>query len=313
MRLAPEMENVPKVVLERLKASAPVVNHPDADVLTAFSEQSLPDREREQVVEHLARCGDCREILTLALPETDLDQIVAGSAVGGWFRWPTLRWGFVTAGVVIAALGVLQYQRRSHISTFMAERSAAPTIAARDESRSGAALPEAAAERKKLEKAVAPVSSSESPTNDVSNVTPNGLAAAPMPKSPAQAEMPVVRTPARGSAVSGQNLAALPHGPRMNQSQINQNQTSQQQVTLALESPPYPPAVGGQSMGTRFRLRLRRQSRKPRQLLQAVTLANCSRCRISASISNRRMAVLPRAPWTKQGPMASWSATDPRF
>jgi len=33
--------------------------HPDADVLTAFGERSLPGAERAVVLDHLAQCGDC--------------------------------------------------------------------------------------------------------------------------------------------------------------------------------------------------------------------------------------------------------------
>ncbi len=62
------MQNVPKIVRERLRAVTPAVNHPDADALTAFAEHSLPELERDVVLEHLARCGDCRDIVALALP-----------------------------------------------------------------------------------------------------------------------------------------------------------------------------------------------------------------------------------------------------
>ena len=60
------MQNVPKIVRERLKAAATIVNHldshPDANVLTAFAERSLGENERGVVLDHLARCGDCRDI-----------------------------------------------------------------------------------------------------------------------------------------------------------------------------------------------------------------------------------------------------------
>jgi hypothetical protein len=64
------MQDVPKIVEARLQraghASAEI--HPDADLLTAFAEQSLGESERGQVMEHLARCGDCRDVVALALP-----------------------------------------------------------------------------------------------------------------------------------------------------------------------------------------------------------------------------------------------------
>lgn len=115
------MQNVPKVVRERLKAAAPVVSrpdadssaHPDADLLTAFAERALTEFERAAVLEHLSRCGDCREVLALALPASE-EILVTGvrTSSRGWLSWPTLRWGFVTAGIVaIASVGVLRYRR----------------------------------------------------------------------------------------------------------------------------------------------------------------------------------------------------------
>ena len=56
------MQDVPKIVVKRLQSPA-VEPHPDADLLTAFAEKSLSGRERESVLQHLARCGDCREIV----------------------------------------------------------------------------------------------------------------------------------------------------------------------------------------------------------------------------------------------------------
>src|SRR5260370_24348116 len=95
------MQNVPKIVVKRLQ-SPTAEWHPDADLLTAFAEHSLAGRERAHVVEHLARCGECREIVALALPATEAAAAgrlgsVAGS---GWFSWPVLRWGVVAAGMV---------------------------------------------------------------------------------------------------------------------------------------------------------------------------------------------------------------------
>jgi hypothetical protein len=109
------MQNVPKIVTERLKAAAPA-QHPDADTLTAFAERSLLDRERTAVLEHLARCGDCRDIVALALPELESAAVLPKPARTPWlawdrFAWPTLRWGFAAAGLaILATLGAVQYQ-----------------------------------------------------------------------------------------------------------------------------------------------------------------------------------------------------------
>lgn len=113
------MLNIPKVVQSRLQRPTPVTaeSHPDADLLTAFAEQSLAGPERDQVVEHLARCGDCREVVLLALPpEVELPPLVESTA--NWFRWAPLsgsawRWTAVAVGVVlIASIGTLQYRRQ---------------------------------------------------------------------------------------------------------------------------------------------------------------------------------------------------------
>jgi Carboxypeptidase regulatory-like domain/Putative zinc-finger len=131
------MQNLPKIVRQRMKvevSSANVLsdrlkaNHPDANVLTAFAERALPQLERDAVLEHLARCDDCRDTVMFALPEPELTQTAILPSPKGWFAWPALRWGFITAGVAaIAALGVVQYQRRAQSAEFVARQSTANT------------------------------------------------------------------------------------------------------------------------------------------------------------------------------------------
>src|ERR1700692_812235 len=112
------MENVPKIVQARLQRTTreAAEAHPDADLLTAFAEQSLGESEREQVMEHVARCGECREVVALALPASE--SVFVPSSVranrGAWLSWPVLRWGVVAAGMVlVASVGVLQYKQRT--------------------------------------------------------------------------------------------------------------------------------------------------------------------------------------------------------
>ncbi len=88
--------------------------HPDANLLTAFAEQSLPEAERRVVLDHLARCTGCREVVALALPTTE-DSVVAVRENTGarWFGSSLLRWGFAVACLaLLAAAGVLEYQQR---------------------------------------------------------------------------------------------------------------------------------------------------------------------------------------------------------
>ncbi len=117
------MTEIPKIVHDRLRAALPDqavtgASHPDADLLTAFAEQALSATEREGVLEHLARCGDCRELIALALPALDTAATPAEAEGerpatlprrGPSFAWPSLRWAALAAGVVVAAAVLLMH------------------------------------------------------------------------------------------------------------------------------------------------------------------------------------------------------------
>ena len=96
------MEQLPKIVRQRLQATAKPGVHPDPDVLTAFAEKSLPRREHEDVLQHLGLCADCRHIVSLAMPVPE----PAGAATHAkffWLSWPVLRWSGVAACVVVVS------------------------------------------------------------------------------------------------------------------------------------------------------------------------------------------------------------------
>ena len=104
------MEDLPKLVRDRLAAPAPS-DHPDADLLTAFSENALGPRERAEIVRHLAVCSFCREVNSLAQPEEEKAFAVAvgmsAAAPLALARAPrrsfNLRWGALGAVAVIVA------------------------------------------------------------------------------------------------------------------------------------------------------------------------------------------------------------------
>jgi hypothetical protein len=119
------MPDVPKIVRDRLRADLPEGAHPGPDALTAFAEQMLAAAEREGVLQHLARCADCREVVALSTPPLEIgSQPVtapenessvpvpsrARAKAGGWqrpwFAWPAWRWAALAAGVVVAG-GIL--------------------------------------------------------------------------------------------------------------------------------------------------------------------------------------------------------------
>lgn len=118
------MTEVPKIVYDRLRAAllrralrgqeSPEQAHPDADLLTAFAEQTLPAGERDGLLDHLSLCGDCREVIALALPATEIPakrsavhatHLPAKTAMG-WLHaltTPNLRWAALAAAAAIIA------------------------------------------------------------------------------------------------------------------------------------------------------------------------------------------------------------------
>jgi len=102
------MSEIPKFVISRLRDGT-TGEHPDADLLTAFAEKSLSDRERANVLMHLSACADCREVVAIAMqaaPEPVL-RAEPQKAPSTWFRWRTLQWGAAAACVVIVGAAVL--------------------------------------------------------------------------------------------------------------------------------------------------------------------------------------------------------------
>ena len=115
------MRELPKFVVKRLRGSTPLAEHPDADVLTAFAEHSLPAPERALVLEHIARCGDCREVIALALPATEAACVGGKVTFGIHWRWPVLRGVAAFAGLLlVAAIGIRQFRHRAPASMMVA-------------------------------------------------------------------------------------------------------------------------------------------------------------------------------------------------
>jgi Carboxypeptidase regulatory-like domain/Putative zinc-finger len=226
------MQNVPKIVRERLKAATPAVNHPDADLLTAFAEHSLPDRERNGVLEHLARCGDCRDIVALALPEMEAVQTTFRPSPSGWLTWPSLRWGFVAAGVVaIASFSILQLQRHSQPTTVALKQSAGPEMAA-NEPKKAVAQFVAPASTEKNEKLQGPAAPAFADSADGANAiaVENRSATRPVriQEGAVSSETKSGTNTVRGATVGG----PIVHGPRV-ANQWQQTNAAQNQIPAA--------------------------------------------------------------------------------
>jgi Carboxypeptidase regulatory-like domain/Putative zinc-finger len=238
------MENVPKIVRERLRAAMPAVNHPDADALTAFAEHSLPELERDVVLEHLARCGDCRDIVALALPALEPAQSATKPSPAGWLTWPALRWGFVAAGVVIiASVGILRHQARFQPGTMSASNKAPAAQAAATEAKNqpvaAPAPPPPAESRENVQAPAAPAFADslimdDTPVRD--KKTAPGLAVPAV-----NAIQPQGGGVASGAAMSRPLGGPLLRGP-MSPNQMSANQW-QQNTALNQAPAPVPPTA----------------------------------------------------------------------
>jgi hypothetical protein len=237
------MQNVPKIVRERLKAATPAAQHPDANALAAFAERLLPERERALVFDHLARCGDCRDIVAWALPATEPIEVAAKSPARGWLTWPVLRWGLVAAGVMaIASLGIVQYQRGAQSRDMASKTPAQVEVAAKEVKNEPLAQPASSADEKR-DQAQAPPTSAFRTTVD--NTTATGGANNVMAHQEMTRPEPALALPlplqANRGAVAGIHGSpavggALPHGPRL-ADQWQQQNVANKQVPAAPPSP----------------------------------------------------------------------------
>ena len=151
------MTKLPQFVRSRLviRQTAPA-EHPNANLLAAFAEQALSVHERASVLEHLARCPECREVFAVgSAPAADPQKPAIE-----WWKW---RW---TAAAAAACLIAALFWRPGSFQHSIEERIAP------------AASPSAAPEKEKpVQPTTTPVVTS--PRNF--RAKPNPPAAAPQP------------------------------------------------------------------------------------------------------------------------------------
>lgn len=124
------MNQISKLIRRRLQAAPDQeVNHPDPNLLAAFAEKALAKAERVQVLEHLAQCSDCRDIVFLATPEFETTAAVTAAASSGWLGGSVLRWGALAASVAVVIVAVTLPRLSHHASLSPAPQSAVPTDA----------------------------------------------------------------------------------------------------------------------------------------------------------------------------------------
>jgi len=100
----------PNIIGARLRAAAmtPPSAHPDADLLTAFAEHCLNESEHARILEHLAQCTVCRDVVYFAQPEEEATLKPAQSpAQTHWFAGRRLQWAALAASLsMIAAIAI---------------------------------------------------------------------------------------------------------------------------------------------------------------------------------------------------------------
>jgi hypothetical protein len=85
-------------------------NHPDADTLTALTEQLLPASERQQVLAHLSACGQCREVFALSQPqlsESATQPVIKPLPVSRWRKLFTPTFGLAATAAAAAIIAVV--------------------------------------------------------------------------------------------------------------------------------------------------------------------------------------------------------------
>ena len=120
------MDRVPNSVAARLKTAA-VGDHPDPNLLAALAEQALPERERAQVLLHLSRCAECRDVLALAIPPAPVPSPSLDTVLRSWFQWPVLRW--VAAGACVVIVGSAVLMKREAMMSRQDMQHDEPTVA----------------------------------------------------------------------------------------------------------------------------------------------------------------------------------------
>jgi hypothetical protein len=129
----PELSNL---LRQRFASVAEPAVHPDADTLTAYMEKLLAPPERRQVLEHLAACRQCREVILLLSVQDpvilDGDPSLAPPARLGhpWKSWRPA-WGLAAslAGLAILATVIIELPHRtteSRKQAFSAPANAVP-------------------------------------------------------------------------------------------------------------------------------------------------------------------------------------------
>ncbi len=128
------MEQLPKIVGQRLQAVSRTETHPDANLLAAFAEKSLVAREQAGILEHLAGCAACREVVAHAQPEEVLERVAVAPASipahsRSWFAGASVRWVALAACVLVVSAVVISRTQFTRSETPVASKNQPDVVA----------------------------------------------------------------------------------------------------------------------------------------------------------------------------------------
>jgi hypothetical protein len=193
--------------------------HPDADQISAFVEQALPAHEREQMLDHLAMCQECRTIVALSLPEIEkpaqAQRVVARKP--WWLGW-TLAWPAAAAIIAGAFFIVYRYPSAGPNSAdkqvTVARSEAAPALREQQIAPAAAPAPQRYSAGAGKDASRSSVGRTESPA-PVPGLPGSGAEGGPILKGRNRAVLgqpaAAPTAPPAGNAVAGAQLAAAPN------------------------------------------------------------------------------------------------------
>jgi Photosynthesis system II assembly factor YCF48 len=113
-------QKLPNSIIDALAREAKPAEHPSADVLAAFVERALAESEKQSVTDHLARCGECREVVFMAsatVEEVVSEHQAAAAASNRPRRTWAIAWAASGVAVFLLAGGLFVWRGREKIAT----------------------------------------------------------------------------------------------------------------------------------------------------------------------------------------------------
>ena len=151
------MEKMPEIVRSRLARKTPEQSaHPDANLLAAFAERTVLERERAAVITHLLECADCRDCVALASATREEEPLLAehraNSGFGDWFRqWRWILSSATACCVIATALLHFGEPPARVISVGVSSKTTEPQILYTLKDQLAEAIPLTEARKKKVE------------------------------------------------------------------------------------------------------------------------------------------------------------------